>query len=176
MLFAGSGFRRKGLPEAMAALARINHVGLAVVGRDRPGRWKRLAARLGVARRVFFLGPTLDLVPLYHAADVLVLPSWFDPFPNTGLEALHCGTPLLTTRFAGVCEEIRHGHNGIVIDRPDDIDSLGQGIEQLLALDAEEATARSVSQSVRDLTMQQNVRRTLEAISVLRHGPEGQTA
>src|SRR3954469_19935121 len=119
-LFVGSGFARKGLAAAIEALARADHPGLrlAVAGADRDAaRFAARAAPLGA--RVRFLGGREDVRPLYAAADCFVLPSRYDPFPNTALEALAMGLPLIVSSRCGAAEVVERGVTGWVCE-PDD--------------------------------------------------------
>jgi L-malate glycosyltransferase len=63
-----------------------------------------LAARLGIAHRVRFLGFRDDVSDLLAAADLLVLPSRWEGMPNVVLEAMVSGLPVVATRAAGVME------------------------------------------------------------------------
>jgi UDP-glucose:(heptosyl)LPS alpha-1,3-glucosyltransferase len=119
-LFVGSGFERKGLPQLLHALARLETVELIVVGQDkRTGAMQRLAARLGLSRRVHFTGAQDDVKPWYGAADCFVLPSLYDPFPNAALEAMAAGLPVITSTQCGAAEFIEPGHSGAVCDALD---------------------------------------------------------
>jgi len=120
-LFVGSGFERKGLGVLLHALARLPDQGsrLVIVGRDRGERKMRaLASRLGLGKRVIFAGPQQDVRPWYGAADIFVLPTLYDPFPNAALEALACGLPIITTSASGAAEIIVDGENGAVVEDP----------------------------------------------------------
>jgi len=120
-LFVGSGFERKGLAALLRALAeQPSSAQLAVIGHDRRARdYQCLAAQLGIASRVHFLGPQADVKPYYGAADALALPTLYDPFPNAALEALACGLPVITSTKSGAAELIRDGENGFVCDALD---------------------------------------------------------
>lgn len=64
-------------------------------------------------------GPTSDqeeLVRLYAAADALLLPSREDNQPNVMVEALCCGTPVISSSNGGMRELIRDGLNGVLMD------------------------------------------------------------
>ena len=165
LLFVGSGFRRKGLHEALAALTHLPDCELLVFGRDRLTRWRDRVRRLDLRDRVRFMPPTSDLAPYYHAADVVVLPSWFDPFPSAGLEALRCGTPLVSSRFAGVHELIDLDVNGDIVDTPAHIAELTGAIHRQLDLSrTHTGRADAIAASVSAYTMQRNVEETLAAI------------
>jgi UDP-glucose:(heptosyl)LPS alpha-1,3-glucosyltransferase len=119
-LFVGSGFARKGLGAAIAALERAKQPSfrLIVVGTDRErDRFARQAAALG--ERVRFLGGRQDVRPLYAAADCLILPSRYDPFPNTVLESFAMGLPAIVSSRCGAAEIVERGVNGWVCE-PDD--------------------------------------------------------
>ena len=125
-LFVGSGFFRKGLAAAIAALARCGSksLWLAVVGKDGDqARFEDQARAAGVADRVMFLGAREDVRPFYAAADCLILPSRYDPFPNTALEAMAMGLPAIVSDRCGAAEIIEPGANGWVC-RPDDVEGL----------------------------------------------------
>ncbi|MDP1682391.1 MAG: glycosyltransferase family 4 protein [Burkholderiales bacterium] len=127
-LFVGSGFERKGLAAALRALPPAAY--LAVVGHDRRARYySRLAKQLGIADRVRFLGPQQEVKPYYGAADALVLPTLYDPFPNVALEALACGLPVITSTHCGAAELLAHA--GLVVDALD-TSALGAAMTTLL--------------------------------------------
>lgn len=115
-LFAGSGFRRKGLDRALDALAEAGApVTLLVAGRGEWRPFRRQARRLGITGRVRFLSERPDPERLYAAADLLVLPTRYDPFSNACLEAMAAGLPVATTPENGASELIEHGVNGFVL-------------------------------------------------------------
>ena len=117
-LFVGSGFERKGAGRAIEALAAMpdRTAFLCVVGADkRSAQYRQLAVRLKVTDRVVFVGAQQDVKPFYAAADVCVLPTLYDPFPNVAIEALACGLPLITSETCGAAEWIEPGNNGWVI-------------------------------------------------------------
>jgi UDP-glucose:(heptosyl)LPS alpha-1,3-glucosyltransferase len=120
-LFVGSGFKRKGLAQALTALAGLRDpTWLVVVGKDRrEHRYRRLAARLGIAQRVRFLGSQRHVAPYYGAADAFVLPTLYDPGSNAVLEALAAGLPVITSTKCGTAELIQPGVNGFVCDALD---------------------------------------------------------
>ena len=145
-LFVGSGFERKGVPQLLRALALSSgkESRLLVVGKDKQqGRMERLAASLGLAQRVRFLGGQPDVRPFYGAADAFVLPTLYDPFPNAALEALASGLPVITSETCGAAELIRAGGNGFVCDVLD----CAELAERLEALSAPEAAARMREQA-----------------------------
>lgn len=163
LAFVGSGFRRKGLRELITVLRSLRRVFLVVAGRDPPGPWIRRARACGVAGRVRFVGPRQNPAGFYHGADLLVLPTWFDAFPNSTLEALACGTPVVTTRFSGSAEIIQPGRNGFVVDRPDDSSALADAVHAGLEL-GRSGVSRQIAETVADMTVEKCAERFLAAI------------
>lgn len=139
VLFVGRLERLKGtglLIEALAQLVaepRFHDVVVLVAGGDsgdgsvqaghpggERGRLERLAADLGMASRVRFIGalPTPDLADLYALADVVAVPSRTESFGLVALEALASGTPVVTTGVGGLRDIIEDGVVGhLVADR-----------------------------------------------------------
>lgn len=120
VLYVGSGFSRKGVPQLLAAMERPELTGaeLWVVGKDRDAaRLEREARTKGL--RVRFFGPQPDVRPWLGAADVFALPTLYDPMPNAALEALAAGLPVLCSRTCGAAELIEPLCNGEVVDALD---------------------------------------------------------
>lgn len=120
-LFVGSGFQRKGVAVLLEALAQLPPTTyLMVVGRDRRLKdYEKLARKLGLGERVIFAGSQQDVRPYYGAAEALVLPTLYDPFPNVVLEAMACGLAVITSRKSGAAEVIRPEVDGFVCDALD---------------------------------------------------------
>ncbi len=105
LLFAGSDWRRKGLPLLLSVLEEL------------PEDFKLLVAggkKLGKKGRVYYLGKVKEMERLYGAADLLVLPTRYDPFANVVLEALACGLPVITTPENGAAEVVISGKTGLI--------------------------------------------------------------
>ena len=115
LAFVGSGFKRKGLASALAAIAPHPQVHLVVAGRDKHlARYRRRAAP-----RVHFLEVVEDMRRVYGAADALLLPTLYDPFPNACVEAMACGLPVFTSPLCGAADWIANGANGWIVDALD---------------------------------------------------------
>jgi len=130
-VFVGSGFERKGLKQAIESLARLPEGHLIVVGKEkRMAAYRRSVARMGMERRVHLLGVREEVGPYYGAADALVLPTLYDPFPNVVLEAMASGLPVVTSTKCGGAELIEPGVNGYVCDALDR-DALAHAMREL---------------------------------------------
>jgi UDP-glucose:(heptosyl)LPS alpha-1,3-glucosyltransferase len=121
VLFLGTGYARKGLDLLLEAFPRVvaawPEARLLIAGFDSArARFEARAAELGIGARTTFLGGTLTPEHLYAAADLYVLPTRYDPFANSTLEALACGLPVITSTANGGGELIDAGVQGACID------------------------------------------------------------
>jgi UDP-glucose:(heptosyl)LPS alpha-1,3-glucosyltransferase len=116
LLFVAANFWLKGLDRAIALLPYLPESVLIVIGGDKHPPFIYQARTLGVADRLVFLGPQADMPAYYQAADLLIHPTRYDPFANVCLEALSCGTPVITTARDGVADLLRAGQGGAVMD------------------------------------------------------------
>ncbi len=115
-LFAGHHYQRKGLDYVIHALANMKEPHLLVVGKEaKLPRYQGLVHRLGLEKRIHFLGPRQDMRRLYAASDALVVPSLYDPFANVTVEALAMGLFVVSSRFNGG-KEILNPSSGTVIE------------------------------------------------------------
>jgi UDP-glucose:(heptosyl)LPS alpha-1,3-glucosyltransferase len=166
VLFAGSGFERKGLTYLLQAFGSLTDKSshLWVVGKGHIGFYRRAAERLGVAHRVKFWGPVTETAPFYQAAAVLALPTLYDPCSNVVLEALACGLPAVTTAANGAAEFITPGENGVILPQPDDIAGLGDALAAFLARGRDPEVHRAAAQAVAGLSWESTVAQTLEVL------------
>ncbi|MBI5782465.1 MAG: glycosyltransferase family 4 protein [Gammaproteobacteria bacterium] len=153
-LFVGSGFERKGMSVLLQAMAKLpEHTFLLVVGRDKHAdRFQRRARALGLSRRVIFAGAREDVRPYYGAADVLTLPSLYDPFPNVALEAMASGLPLVTSLKCGVAELIENGKNGFACDALD-VEGQAGFMRTLLDVEIRQRMGLAARQTVAPFTL-----------------------
>ena len=134
ILFAGMNFVRKGLEPLLVAVSRLKNKEkylVLIVGRDSVSKYERLIRRLDLVENVIFCGFQPHMVPYYGAADIFVLPTYYDPCANVCLEAMACGLPVITTRENGASELILHERSGIVMNHPEDTPDLVNWLERL---------------------------------------------
>jgi glycosyltransferase involved in cell wall biosynthesis len=128
-----------GIDAGMRALAlvaqRFPGLRASVAGsgpeRDRLGA---LAGELGIADRVRFTGrlDVQEMVRLYQSADVVLNPSRADNTPNSILEALACGVPVVSTDVGGIPFLVEHGRSAWLapVDAPQ---ALAEGVCEVLS-------------------------------------------
>ena len=163
LLFAGSGWERKGLLFAIeaAALRGDRKMRLLVAGRGNARLYKTRRLRFWSEEPVQFLGEVADMLRVYAAADIFILPTIYDPFSNACLEALACGLPVITTRSNGFSEIIENGVHGSIVDHAGDLLALRDAI-RLWSDPSRRAAARSTnSQLAAQFDISQNINETL---------------
>ncbi|SNY66873.1 glycosyltransferase family 4 protein [Enterobacter sp. CC120223-11] len=151
LCFVGSGFERKGLAAAINAIAGTDRY-LIVVGQDKAEKqYQALARSVGCEDRIRFCGMQKETLPFYQAADGLLLPTLYDPFPNVILEAMACGLPVITSRTCGGAEFIEQGTNGFVCDALD-ISRLREAVMAIPALEYDNKMGMAARHKVMDAT------------------------
>ncbi|MFM5895753.1 MAG: glycosyltransferase [Novosphingobium sp.] len=130
----GALIERKGQTYAIEALARLPGVLLLLAGSGPDeGELRLTAARHGVSDRVRFLGPVPhgELPVVLSAADVFVLPTRSEGLANAWVEALACGTPVVTTPIPGAQELLTDAAYGRMVER--NAGAFAQAIGDVLA-------------------------------------------
>ena len=127
IVFIGSGFFRKGAFELVKSLEYLEGFQLIIVGYDKEcNKIKNLVSLMGLIDRVKFFGPQKNIQIFLNAADIYSLPSLYDPLPNSGIEALCSGLPLVVTADVGLANDILDFNAGVVVTR--DPKSIAAGI------------------------------------------------
>ena len=87
----------------------------------------------GMHSRVHIVGYVPDelLAPSYQNSELFVLPSIFEPFGMTALEAMACGKPVIASKLGGITDVISYGENGLLVD-PSNIDEFADAMITLL--------------------------------------------
>jgi D-inositol-3-phosphate glycosyltransferase len=125
LLFVGRIDPLKGIGQLLKTVPLLENrenIRLIVIGGDENSRaeveeLKKSAAKLGIGDRVTFQGLIKqDRLPLYYsAADVCVVPSYYESFGLVPLEALACGTPVVATDVGDLKNIIRQGETGCIV-------------------------------------------------------------
>jgi UDP-glucose:(heptosyl)LPS alpha-1,3-glucosyltransferase len=133
-LFGANNFRLKGLNVLMEALAFLNRSQtpgtpyLIVAGSGKINKFRSLAERLNVSRKIAFLGHLPHIQNAMSISDVAVLPTFYDPCSRYILEALATCKPVITTKFNGASDFFVNDRHGKIIDTPENIAALAEAI------------------------------------------------
>lgn len=116
----------------LKALARLPDAYLWIAGAGpMEAQLKALAASLGVASRVRFLGWRTDISALYAAADLCLFPSRFEPLGNVVIQAWAHGLPIVAAASQGPGALIRDGQDGLLVP-VDDAEALAFAARRLI--------------------------------------------
>lgn len=150
ILFAANEYERKGLFPLLRALAELRHqqLRLLVVGRIGSSVLQPVVRRLRLEDKVQLIGPTTDMARYYAAADLFVLPTYYEAWGLVIVEALACGLPVLTSRLAGASVAVKEGWSGELLDDPHSVEEIARKLRVLLQRDhpPREVISESVSQ------------------------------
>lgn len=136
-LFAGRADPYKNLISLVKAAETINAKGrihcTVVIAGQKDARYpevERHIERAGIRKNVIFAGSLREdeLIPLYNAADALVLPSLYEGFGLPPLEAMACGTPVICSDRASLPEVV--GDAGVLVE-PTDVKAIAGAMEHV---------------------------------------------
>lgn len=141
LLSVGSLEPGKNRARLIEAYARLHHEGIdtpLMIAGQRAWRYEgdfELVRRLGLDEQVRFLGyvPDEDLPALYSGAQLLAFPSLYEGFGLPVLEAMACGTPVLTSNVSATAEIAADA--ALLVD-PRSVDALASALGRLLTDDA----------------------------------------
>ena len=126
-----------GLATAVRAIALVREevpqIQLKIAGSGPQGaELERLVASLGLEDEVFFLGrlDRTEIVELYHSANAMLNPTRVDNMPNSLLEALACGLPVISTNVGGVPYIVEDEQTALLV-APDNEQEMAQAIVRL---------------------------------------------
>lgn len=165
LLFIGNGYSRKGLLPLLTALSRLQRkdVHLSIVGKDRhQARYEAFANMLGIRSQVRFFGSQTNVRPFYQLADVLTIPSFYDPFANVTVEALAMGLFILSSKTNGG-SEILTPQTGVIIDNLHSIESMTASLEQALLHRKTAESAVTCRRSIEHLDYGKQMKQLIES-------------
>jgi UDP-glucose:(heptosyl)LPS alpha-1,3-glucosyltransferase len=165
LLFIGNGYLRKGLTPLLTALSLLQRkdVHLSIVGNDRhQDRYEALANMLGLRSQVRFFGSQTNIRPFYQFADVLAIPSFYDPFANVTVEALAMGLFVLSSKTNGG-SEILTSQTGVIIDDLHSIESIAASLEQVLLHQKTAKSAQARRSSIEHLDYGKQIKQLIES-------------
>jgi D-inositol-3-phosphate glycosyltransferase len=149
--FVGRLEERKGIDTLLEAVHIVNNekIQVVIVGGpptkkdflswtelgDAPyQKYRRLLEEYDLVGQVTFTGgkPQQMLAQYYSAADVTVIPSYYEPFGMTAIEALACGSSLIASKVGGLKTTVKEDHVGLLFE-PRDPHHLADQIQRLMS-------------------------------------------
>ena len=138
MTTASADVPLKGLRPLLEALAKVrteHPIEVTIVGKKREGSvLPELLARLNLDDVVTFESGVSDdrIVELYNEAEMVVVPSLYEGFSIPAIEAMACGTPLITTTGGALPEVVGPSGEAAITVPPNDPDALAEAILEVL--------------------------------------------
>lgn len=159
--FVGRLVPEKGIDVLLRAYQALRHTlpdtHLMIVGEGplRP-KLERLAGELGIAERVVFAGPQSDVVPYYLLAEVIAVPSQYEPFGIVAIEAMAAARPVVASRTGGLMDSVQDGICGKLAE-PGNADALAEALLWVLQSPehAHQLGAQARERALREYTEQQ---------------------
>jgi len=164
ILYVGSGFKRKGVKEALDIISKLKgNFKFFVVGKEKNINWyKDYAKNLNIKDKVIFTGPRSDVDKFYSMADIFLFPTHYEPFSNVILEAMNFECVCFTTKQNGASE---------ILDKEFIMENFNDSkiiniISQLLT-DEEflEEIKNKNKQISKNFSIEENVKKTLKVIN-----------
>jgi D-inositol-3-phosphate glycosyltransferase len=156
LLFVGRIDPLKGIEQLIGSMRYLDNISglkLLVIGGDEDNRQeitrlKKITGETGVENKIEFRGTIKhEELPLYYsAADICVVPSYYESFGLVALESLACGTPVVATGVGDLKNIIRQAETGYIVEDNSPV-KLAQGINQAFAMPA---VINSKTLSIRD--------------------------
>jgi len=139
VLYLGRIHEIKGIDILVKAFAKVidsfDDVKLVIVGPDDGylGKLEALIKALKIKDDVLILGPLYDTdkLEVYVDADICVLPSRYETFPNVVLEAYACSKPVIASNVESISDIVLHGETGLLV-RAGDVKELANAITFML--------------------------------------------
>jgi glycosyltransferase involved in cell wall biosynthesis len=136
VIFSGALDKRKGVEVLLEAWKDVHKIfpkcNLMILGKGPQKTYLEIKAdRLGITDAVKFTGHVSSVPDYLRIADIFVLPSLQEGLPNSLLEAMACGLPVIASKIGGVVDVVEDGKSGILVE-PGDISGLASAMVRLL--------------------------------------------
>ncbi|PCH63141.1 MAG: glucosyltransferase I RfaG [SAR86 cluster bacterium] len=137
ILQVGSGFRIKGVDRSLRAIAALpefirSRVEYILVGKDKPGKYLKLAKKLGITEQVTIFRGRDDVPRFLLGSDLLLHPAYSESAGYVLLEATIAGLPVLTTASCGYAFHIEEAESGEVCVEPYKQSDLNSRLQSML--------------------------------------------
>ncbi len=150
VLFVSMNYDIKGLDYLMGGIAqfRVTHprepLKLLIVGRSGTAQYEALARTLGIHQDVLYTGviPHERIAEFYLASDLFAMPSRFDTFGLTVVEAMAAALPVIVSTNVGAKDLVTQGLNGFIVDNEKHGEQIGHALSVLINRDVRSAMSQ----------------------------------
>ena len=160
LLYVGSGFKRKGVKEALEIISNLKgNFKFFVVGKEKNiNFYKNYAKKLNIENKVIFTGPRTDVDKFYSMADIFLFPTHYEPFGSVIIEALNFECVAFTTTSCG---------GGEILPKKWIIDeNITKKIQYLLDNEKELKKLQKQAKEIsKNFSIEKNVQKTLKVIN-----------
>jgi len=165
VLFVSMNYDIKGLDFLMAGLAQFlnnnknQNIKLLIVGKSSQQKYDLLAKKLGIYNNMIYTGAVArDLVPrLYKASDIYAMPSRFDTFGLTVLEAMAASLPVIISTNVGAKDVVKQGENGFIVNNGNGTIDICRALELLCKPDIRNNFANRAFETALNYSWDKNV-------------------
>ena len=160
ILYVGSGFKRKGVKEALDIVSKLKgNFKFFVIGKEKNITWyKNYARKLNIKNKVFFTGPREDVDKFYSMAEIFLFPTHYEPFGSVIIEALNFKCVAFTTKKCGAGEILPKEW---IIDK-----NITEKIQYLLDNENELKKLQKKAKEIsKNFSIEKNVEKTLKVIN-----------
>ena len=139
VIFVSMNFDIKGLDYLMMGLSEFKErhpkekFKLLIIGKSNNGQYVSLAEKIGIQDNILYMGaiPHDHIAKFYLAADIFSMPSRFDTFGLTVLEAMAASLPVIVSTNVGAKDIVKQGINGFIIDNAKHKNEIADAMELL---------------------------------------------
>jgi UDP-glucose:(heptosyl)LPS alpha-1,3-glucosyltransferase len=166
ILYVGSGFKRKGVKEALEIVSRLKYdFKFIIVGKEKKIKhYENYANELKIKDKVIFTGARDDVDKFYSMSDIFLFPTRYEPFSNVILEAMSYENVVITTLQNGASEILedkfcmKNSIDFTIVDLIDKLLSNNEYLNKIKSLN---------NQKVKEFSIENNVNQTLKIIEDL---------
>ena len=139
VIFVSMNFDIKGLDYLMMGLSEFKErhpkekFKLLIIGKSNSRKYVSLAEKIGIQDNILYTGtiPHDHIAKFYLASDIFAMPSRFDTFGLTVLEAMAASLPVIVSTNVGAKEIVKQRENGIIVHGENNREEIGRALELL---------------------------------------------
>ncbi len=139
VIFVSMNYDIKGLDYLMMGLSKFKEkhlkekIKLLIIGKSNSRKYVSLAEKIGIQDNILYTGtiPHDHIAKFYLASDIFAMPSRFDTFGLTVLEAMAASLPVIVSTNVGAKEIVKQRENGIIVHGENNREEIGRALELL---------------------------------------------